>query len=41
VSRAFAFGGQSRQIELLKDEGVGFVDGHVDMEKYQWTKRIF
>lgn len=41
VSRAFAFGGQNRQIELLKDEGVGFVDGHVDMEKYQWTKRIF
>lgn len=41
VSGAFAFGGQSRQIELLKDEGVGFVDGHVDMEKYQWTKRIF
>ncbi len=41
VSKAFAFGGQNRQIELLKDEGVGFVDGHVDMGKYQWKKRIF
>ena len=41
VSKAFAFGGQNRQIELLKDEGVGFVDGHVDMEKYQWKKRVF
>lgn len=36
VSRAFAFGGANRQIELLEAEGVQFVDGHVDMEKYQW-----
>lgn len=36
VSKAFAFGGANRQIELLEAEGVEFVDGHVDMEKYQW-----
>ena len=29
------------QTELLKQEGVGFVDGYVDMEKYQWRKRRF
>ncbi|MCI9217521.1 MAG: methylated-DNA--protein-cysteine methyltransferase [Dorea sp.] len=33
--------GGRRQIELLKGEGVGFKDGHVDMEKYQWGKRRF
>ncbi len=33
VSSAFAFGGANRQIELLEQEGVTFVDGHVDMEK--------
>ena len=32
VSRAFAFGGANRQVELLRAEGVAFVDGtHVDM----------
>ena len=32
VSSAFAFGGANRQVELLKDEGVGFLDdSHVDM----------
>lgn len=36
VSRAFAFGGENKQIELLAAEGIGFVDGHVDMDKYQW-----
>ncbi len=36
VSKAFAFGGENRQVELLKKEGVEFKDGHVDMEKYQW-----
>ena len=38
VSKAFAFGGENRQIELLKAEGVEFVDGRVDMEKYQWNR---
>ena len=33
VSSAFAFGGANRQVELLKDEGVGFLDdSHVDMK---------
>ena len=33
VSSAFAFGGANRQVELLKAEGVGFLDdSHVDMK---------
>lgn len=36
VSCAFAFGGANRQVELLKKEGVGFVDDtHVDMSHYR------
>ena len=38
VSKAFAFGGENRQIELLKQEGVEFVDGKVDMKQYQWNR---
>ena len=38
VSRAFAFGGENRQIELLEDEGVEFVDGRVNLEKFQWKQ---
>ncbi len=38
VSKAFAFGGENRQIELLKQEGVEFADGRVDMKKYQWNR---
>ena len=35
VSEAFAFGGANRQVELLRAEGVGFVDeSHVDMERF-------
>ena len=35
VSSAFAFGGANRQVELLKAEGVGFLDeSHVDMKEY-------
>jgi methylated-DNA-protein-cysteine methyltransferase-like protein len=41
VSAAFAFGGKNRQEELLKQEGVGFRDGKVDMKQYQWKKRLF
>lgn len=34
VSPAFAFGGANRQVELLRAEGVAFVDGsHVDMKR--------
>lgn len=36
VSQAFAFGGANRQTELLKAEGVEFLNGRVIMEKYQW-----
>ena len=37
VSEAFAFGGVNKQIALLKNEGIEFIDEkHVDMEKYQW-----
>lgn len=33
VSSAFAFGGANRQVELLKAEGVGFLDdSHADMK---------
>lgn len=38
VSKAFAFGGENRQIELLKSEGVAFKNGRVDMEKHQWRR---
>lgn len=41
VSAAFEHEGINRQIELLEAEGVEFVDGHVDMTKYQWGKRVF
>lgn len=36
VSEAFAFGGGNRQVELLEADGVKFIDGHVDMERFQW-----
>ncbi len=36
VSKAFAFGGENRQIQLLEAEGVEFVDGRVKLEKLQW-----
>ncbi len=35
VSPAFVFGGQNVQIELLKNDGVKFLDEtHVDMERF-------
>ena len=36
VSPAFAFGGENMQIELLQREGVEFINGLVDMEKFLW-----
>jgi methylated-DNA-protein-cysteine methyltransferase-like protein len=36
TSKAFAFGGEDQQRGLLEREGIGFVDGHVDMDKYCW-----
>lgn len=38
VSKAFAFGGENRQIQLLEAEGVEFIDGKVDLKKYQWNR---
>ncbi len=37
VSKAFAFGGENRQIELLEAEGVEFTKGRVDMERFAWN----
>lgn len=36
VSKAFAFGGGNRQIELLQAEGVEFTDGRVDLSRFRW-----
>lgn len=36
VSKAFAFGGENRQIALLQAEGVSFTDGRVDLQKHLW-----
>lgn len=38
VSKAFAFGGENRQIDMLIQEGVGFQDGRVDLQKYGWKR---
>ena len=38
VSRAFAFGGENIQSQLLADEGVTFrADGTVDLKEFQWS----
>jgi methylated-DNA-protein-cysteine methyltransferase-like protein len=38
VSKAFAFGGENMQINLLKNEGVTFcADGRVNLEKHYWS----
>lgn len=37
VSKAFAFGGENMQIQLLQQEGVTFTcDGRVDLKKHLW-----
>ncbi len=33
--------GNNIQAELLRAEGVEFVDGNVDMKRFQWNKRLF
>lgn len=40
TSKAFAFGGEDRQRTLLEMEGVKFTDGKVNLEKYQWKRRM-
>lgn len=38
VSEAFAFGGENRQIELLRNDGVEVSDdGYVDLSKFLWN----
>lgn len=41
VSQAFGSGKSNRQTELLKAEGIKFIEDHVDMKKYQWRRRVF
>lgn len=36
VSKAFAFGGENMQIQLLQNDGIVFTDGKVDLNKYGW-----
>ena len=36
TSKAFAFGGNDLQRAMLENEGVEFIDDHVDMSKYRW-----
>ena len=38
VSKAFVFGGENRQIELLENEGVHLDGNRVDLEKYRWKR---
>ena len=40
-SGSFAFGGSGVQQEKLEDEGVVFIDGHVDMERFAITQDDF
>lgn len=37
VSKAFAFGGENRQIFLLENEGIELKNGIVDLSIYQWN----
>jgi len=38
VSKAFAFGGENRQITLLEHEGVEVIGNCVNLEKYRWNR---
>lgn len=38
VSKAFAFGGENRQIALLESEGVEVEGTRVNLEKYRWQQ---
>jgi methylated-DNA-protein-cysteine methyltransferase-like protein len=41
VSKAFAFGGENRQITLLENEGVELDGNRVKLEKYRWNRVTF
>lgn len=38
VSKAFAFGGENKQRQLLESEGVEFIDGKVDLSRFLWRQ---
>lgn len=38
VSKAFAFGGENKQMELLEREGIKLDGNKVDLKKYQWRR---
>ena len=38
LSKAFAFGGENRQIALLENEGIKLEGNKVDLKKYQWKR---
>jgi len=38
VSKAFVFGGENRQIELLEAEGVKVDGNKVDLDRYRWNR---
>lgn len=38
MSKAFAFGGENRQITLLENEGVKLDGNRVDLKKYRWNR---
>jgi alkylated DNA nucleotide flippase Atl1 len=40
LSKAFLFGGENRQRELLEAEGVRFAHGKVDMGRGDWLRYI-
>ncbi|MCH7541515.1 MGMT family protein [Patescibacteria group bacterium] len=40
VAESFAFGGGIEQRERLKNEGITFADGRVDLSKHLWNQRV-
>ena len=38
VSKAFAFGGENRQIKLLEEEGIILDGNRVDLTKHRWNR---
>lgn len=41
LSDAFAFGGVNQQKILLEQDGIEVNDNKVNLQKYQWRKRVF
>jgi len=38
LAQSFAFGGACEQQERLMSEGIRFINGKVDMQKFRWKK---